>query len=167
MDKIFKVLDKIEDFLLAAFITAMVIIIFIATVFRFLEISTFSWSEEAARYLMIALIFIGISKGARLNAHFTVSNFVDMAPKSLHKFLFYVRSVIIIVFCGFMSYQMVQFIGNIQRMKQKSPALQIPMWIIYTPLLIGFVGIILRNLQWLFWPETLHLDKNTEEIGEV
>lgn len=166
MDKIFKGLDKIEDFLLATFIMAMVIIIFIATVFRFLEITTFSWSEEAARYLMISLIFIGISKGARLNAHYTVSNFADMAPKSMHKFLFFLRTLIIIAFCGFMSYQMFKFIGNIQRMHQKSPALQLPMWLVYTPMLIGFIGVIIRNLQWLFWPETLHLDK-TEDIVEV
>lgn len=168
MKKIFTVVDRIEEVLLAVFLVAMVVIIFTATVFRFLKISLIaSWSEEATRYLMIASIFIGLSRGTRLNAHFTVNNFVDKAPKSLHRLLFFIRSGIIIAFSGFMSYQMIQFMGNVQRMNQKSPALQLPMWIVYIPIFIGFVGVIVRTLQWLFWPETLHLEEEPEEIGEI
>lgn len=167
MDKLFKKLDQIEDILLAVMIGTMVIVIFVATAFRFLKITTFSWSEELARYLMIGIVFIGISKGSRTNSHFTVSNFVSMLPTGLQRVMFFIRSGIIIAFCSLMTYQTFTYIQRVMQMNQKTPALHLPMWAVYMVMLVGFSGVIIRNLQWMFLPKTLHLDEEDPDIGEV
>jgi C4-dicarboxylate transporter DctQ subunit len=125
----------------------MVVVIFLATFFRFTKLLIIPWSEEVARYMMIWIVFLGIGVGAKKNSHFTVDNFVNMLPSSTNKITYVLRTVIIIGFCGFMTYVSVGLIGKLRVMGQVTPAMQIPTWTMYSAVPVGLTLMVVRTLQ--------------------
>lgn len=145
-----KVLDFFENFeekALSIILSVMVITIFMATFFRFTNIMIIPWAEELARYLMIWLVFLGIGAGAKTNRHFTVDNLVNVFPASTHKAFFILRTVIIVVYCGFISYVGFNLVKALMDMGQTTPALRGPMWFMYSAIPVGLLLMIVRTIQ--------------------
>jgi C4-dicarboxylate transporter DctQ subunit len=145
-----KVLDFFENFeekSLSVILSAMVITIFIATFFRFTKIMIIPWAEELARYLMIWLVFLGIGAGAKTNRHFTVENLVNALPASAHKAFFLIRTAIIVIYCGFISYIGFNLVKSLKIMGQTTPALRGPMWFMYSAIPVGLLLMIVRTIQ--------------------
>ena len=165
MKKFLDVLNKIEDAILASFLAVMVLVIFAETVFRFTGIYTITWSEELARYLMIGIVFLGISRGSRNDSHYGVDNFRKMLPKKMHRPVFLIRTIIVLWFITIIFVQSIYFISGVMRMGQVSPALQIPMWIPYSLIPIGFFAMGLRTIQYIVlnWQS---LDASREDVVE-
>lgn len=147
MKKVLDFLDNFEERAITVILPLMVFVVFMATFFRFTKLMIIPWSEELARYLMVWTVFLGIGVGAKNNAHFTVDNFVNALPKSTHKISFLLRTVIIVGFCGFMTYVSVGLIQKLAAMGQKTPALQLPTWLIYSAIPVGLTLMVIRTLQ--------------------
>lgn len=148
MKKILKFLDNFEENAITVLLPLMVIIIFMATFFRFTKIMIIPWSEEAARYMMIWIVFLGIGVGAKNNTHFTVDNFVNALPKSTNKVTFILRTLIILGFCGLMTYISGGLVSKLYKMGQVTPAMQIPTWVIYSAVPVGLTLMFVRTLQY-------------------
>jgi C4-dicarboxylate transporter DctQ subunit len=147
MKKVLDFLDNFEEKALSIILSAMVITIFIATFFRFTKIMIIPWAEELARYLMIWLVFLGIGAGAKTNRHFTVENLVNALPASAHKVFFMIRTAIIVIYCGFISYVGFSLVKSLKIMGQTTPALRGPMWFMYSAIPIGLLLMIVRTIQ--------------------
>ena len=146
-----RVLNFFEDFeekALTVILSIMVLTIFMATFFRFTKIMIIPWAEELARYLMIWLVFLGIGAGAKTNRHFTVDNLVNAFPAFTHKTFFIIRTAIIVIYCGFISYVGFSLINSLRIMGQTSPALRVPIWFIYSAIPIGLLLMIVRTIQY-------------------
>ncbi len=161
MKKILKFLDNFEENAITVLLPCMVIIIFIATFFRFTKIMIIPWSEEAARYMMIWIVFLGIGVGAKNNAHFTVDNFVNALPESTKKYTFMLRTLIILGFCGFMTYVSVGLVSKLLKMGQVTPAMQLPTWIVYSAMPVGLTLMLVRTLQYAI---RKFVDENAQEV---
>ena len=148
MKKVLDFLDNFEERAITAILPLMVFVVFMATFFRFTKLMIIPWSEELARYLMVWIVFLGIGVGAKNNAHFTVDNFVNALPKSTHKATFILRTIIIVGFCAFMTYVSVGLISRLALMGQKTPALQLPTWAIYSAIPVGLSLMVVRSLQY-------------------
>ena len=59
-----KKFNTLEEYILAVLLPIMVIIVFLGTLEVFGSFSM-AWYEEAARYIMIWMVFIGIGAGAK------------------------------------------------------------------------------------------------------
>ena len=143
-------LDRIEEYVLVITMPLMLLFIFMATIFRYFELGSLTWAEEAARYLMIWLAFAGISLGFKKNIHLGLSFFVGRFPENTQKIFHFIRTILIVVFGGLLSYNTYLIIGNQLRNPQISPALGMPMWQIYSAVLFGSIMIIIRTLQMTF-----------------
>lgn len=160
MKKIIDFLDNFEERVITVILPLMVIVVFMSTFFRFTKLMVIPWAEELARYLMIWIVFIGIGAGAKTNSHFTVDNFVMAMPKSTHKFFFILRTAIIVGFSGFMLFNSYNLLTKLQKMKQVTPALRWPTWVMYSAIAVGFLLMIIRTLQYAY--KELKRNKETE-----
>lgn len=142
-----RVLNNLEEYLIAVFLPAMCLIVFVNTVGRYTGALSIPWAEEAARYLMIWLVFLGIAAAAKHNSHFAVEVLFLLTPKGFHKYARYLISVVVILFCLTVSMLAFKFVGNLHRMGQVSPSLGIPMWLMYSSIPIGCSLMAVRTLQ--------------------
>lgn len=150
MKKFWNFIDNFEEKIITIILPLMVIVVFMATFFRYTKLLVIPWSEELARYLMVWIVFIGIGAGAKTNSHFTVDNFVNSMPRSTHKFFFLLRTVIIVGFASFMLINAGNLIGKLQAMGQTTPALRWPTWMIYSAIPVGLFLLIVRTLQFAY-----------------
>lgn len=108
---ILKTLDKIEDSILIAMFIAMVGVIFLQVIMRFVFNNSSSWSEELGKFLFVWLSWLGISIGHRRNEHIKITLLVDILPHKTKKIFEAISELILIVICGITLYYGIIMIG--------------------------------------------------------
>lgn len=78
-NRIFSILNHIEEIALVAMFAAMVLIIFIQVIMRKLGQSLY-WSEELGKFLFVWISWLGISLGQREGEHIKITMLVDRLP---------------------------------------------------------------------------------------
>ena len=140
-------LKKFEEYIICITFPIMVILVVLATAVRYFQIGSIPWAEEAARYLMIAMVFAGIALGFRDNTHLGMSFIVNSLPESMQKIMIWIRTVLIIAFSILTGYFTLEIIKKQMQFPQASPSMHIPMWIVYSIMLVGSVLMVIRTIQ--------------------
>lgn len=148
MKKVLHILNNLEEYLLAVFLPLMCIIVFVNTVGRYTGTLSIPWAEEAARYLMIWLVFIGIAAAAKKNSHFAVEVFFLITPKVIHKFGRCFILLMVVFFNLTVAGLALNFVKRLHGMEQVSPSLGIPMWLMYSAIPIGCFLMAVRSIQY-------------------
>ena len=143
-----KFIDNFEECLLAVLMPVMCLMVFTNTVGRYTGLISIPWAEEAGRYMMIWMVFIGVAAAAKRNAHFSVQLIFLITPKRLHRYFNLVIMIVVALFCLFVGYLASKFVGNLHRMVQASPSLALPMWTVYLALPVGLLLMALRTIQY-------------------
>jgi TRAP-type C4-dicarboxylate transport system permease small subunit len=155
MKTIKKISDQINDiieYIALVLLFAMVIVVFLQVIFRFVLHNSLSWSEEFARYTMIWLSFLGISIGVKKKAHVGVEIFTNLAKGIFKKVIIIFAYVASFTFFFILIYYGYKIL-SITKM-QTSPSMGISMAIPYSAIFWGaFISFI--HLIVLFW-EDLH-----------
>ena len=133
------ILNRSVENLTAVMLACMVILIFMQIVSREIMSSSFSWTEEVARFLMIWVTFLGASFAFQHGAHIGIEYFKMKLPllfQRLFNILALISSTI------FFLYMIVQGMALVERaMNQTSTALNIPMG--YAYIVIPISGILM------------------------
>ena len=166
--KIIRWLDQhIEELLLTIFSSVMVAVIFIQVVMRQLN-SSLSWSEELARFCFIWLIYLGISYGVKKQRHIKVDVVLVMLNNKWKVILNIISNVLFVVFAIFVIYYGYDIASKLLAFGQKSPALQIPMGLVYMATPVGMGLTLIRLIQNLIKNvRTLQGKEEFEEQTEV
>ena len=128
----------------------MTIIVLIGIVMRFLLKIPNMYGEELSRYLMVYGIFLGIAVGVRSGAHMCVEGVLNRFPPKIERILTIIGKSISIAGYGVMTYCSIVFTIHVYGFGQTSPALGLPMFVMYTALAVGFfLSTIYEGL--LFW----------------
>lgn len=141
--------DHFEEVFLVLFSVIMVIVIFLQVFMRYVMENSLSWSEELARYCFIWLVYIGISYGVKKQRHIKVDVLL-LLFKDKGKLIFNIISNIL--FLGFAIFVVIYGYGMTEKMLQwgqTSPALKVPMGIVYlaAPAGMGLTAIrLIQNL---------------------
>lgn len=143
-----KILNHLEEYIIAILLPLMCLIIFLNTLGRYTGAFSMPWAEEAARYCMIWLVFLGIAAAAGKNSHFAVEVFFLITPKAFHKYLRTVIMLIVVAFCLKISHLSIEFIQRLEAMGQISPSLAIPMWMMYSAIPCGCFLMAVRAIQY-------------------
>ncbi|KXL52772.1 ectoine TRAP transporter small permease protein TeaB [Anaerotignum neopropionicum] len=149
--KFLKWLD--EEFELAIcsiLMVIMTVLIFIQVIMRYVFGSSLVWSEEMARYVFIWLIYLGISYGARVMKHIKIEAALGLFPKKLRPFVIILGDVLFLVFSVVIVYLAYDVVMHQVKLNQKSPAMQIPMWFMYSAPMVGFALTAIRQIQVIF-----------------
>ena len=126
-----------------------------ATVFyqfftRYVLNNSASWTEEIARYLLIATVFTGATIGVAKNNHIQVDFFYKFMPQWLSKFMNTLVDIMRVGFFGaatFLTYQMMEKLGN-----YKMTIVDLPMNLVYGVVLVGFAAMCIRAI----WVMKIH-----------
>lgn len=115
-----------------------------ATVFlqfftRYVLNDSFAWTEEAARYLLIILAFVGIIKCELLDSHIRLE-FIDQLLKKHVQLLKQIAALLSITFFGFMAYSLV--ILAKQTSFQSMVSLPFPKYYLYSIIIAALVCLV-------------------------
>ena len=147
MKRNLSVVDRIEEYGMVILLAVMTIIIFVQVIARYVFRSSIPWSEEIARYLFIWIVYFAISYGVRVNAHIRVDAFITILPKFMEMPVRVFSNVLFMIFSGLMVYYGIKVVSFILASKQVSPALGIPMGLVYMAVPVGFVMTFIRIIQ--------------------
>jgi C4-dicarboxylate transporter DctQ subunit len=147
-----KILDIINSCVSGASFVGMFLVVLVAIAMRFVLKIPFFWGEEAARYFMLVGIYFGMSIAVREKAHLGVDIFVNLLPLRVSRL---VRlAAVVITTAVYLATTKIcwDFMVRIQKGSQTSPAMSIPMWVVYGIVFIGFAMWSLESLV-LIWRE--------------
>jgi TRAP-type C4-dicarboxylate transport system permease small subunit len=120
-----------------------------ATVFyqfftRYVLNNSASWTEEIARYLLIAVVFTGATIGVAKNNHIQVDFFYKFMPAWLSKFMNHFVDIMRIAFFGaatVLTGQMMEKLGT-----YKMTIIDLPMNLVYGVVMAGFAAMFFRAI---------------------
>ena len=126
-----------------------------ATVFyqfftRYVLNNSASWTEEIARYFLIATVFTGATIGVAKNNHIQVDFFYKFMPAWLSKFMNTLVDIMRIAFFGaatVLTLQMMDKLGN-----YKMTIIDLPMNLVYGVVMVGFAAMCIRAI----WVMKIH-----------
>lgn len=152
-----RILDRLEEWLIATFMGLATLVIFLAVVHRYSSsipwvwqytrnIST-SWTQELCIYLFIWMAKFGAAYGVRTGIHVGVDVLVRSLAPAKQKFF-----VVLSLSCGALFTAIIALLGTkfvhfIYVTGQISPDLEMPMWIIYLAIPLGSTLMCYRFLQ--------------------
>lgn len=120
--------------------------VFYQFITRYVMNDSAAWTEEVARYMLIAVVFIGAAIGVAKNNQIQVDFFYRHMPAAMGRWMSRAVDVLRTAFFAaavVMTVQMMLKIGNTTRMT----IVDAPMNIVYGLCLLGFVAMTWRSIQ--------------------
>ena len=111
---------------------------------RYVLNNSAAWTEEIARYLLIAVVFVGAAVGVTKNNHIQVDFFYRFMPKPVARFMALLVDGIRIVFFAaavWLTFLMMKKMGD-----YKMTIIDLPMNLVYGVCLFGFAAMLLRSV---------------------
>lgn len=150
-----KILDflnnKLEMCLCVALMSALALVLGFQVFMRYCMQASLSWSEECARYLFVWLVFIGISYGARMIRHIKIDAGLLCFPKVMRPYVVIFGDVLSLIFSLWVVYFGWSMVKMQLTIGQLSPAMRIPMWLVYSAPMVGFSLTSIRLVQSIFY----------------
>ena len=176
-----RILDRLEEIIIASLIGAATLLIFVAVVQRYLIGVPFlypyfyhfniTWAQELCIYMFVWMAKFGAAYGVRTGIHVGVDVIVNMLqPKYRTKVIMF--GLLAGAFFTFVVGTMgAKFVYELMHTDQVSPDMEIPSWIVYACIPLGSYLMCFRFLQvsWsYFWTGELpHHDATNVDGIEV
>lgn len=145
--KVIRWLDKnFEEFIMSFALWAIVVVMFLQVIMRYVFRASIFWSEELSRYCFIWFAFMGMSHGAYANSHIRL-DFIKVAFPKLERHIDLIGDLLFLIFTIYMIKPGINVMNLLMVKAQPSPAMGIPMHFIYVSLLIGIILALLRIIQ--------------------
>lgn len=146
-----KLLIKAADFVVAVLLTVsasvMIVSTFLQVVFRFVFSAPLYWTEELSRYSFVYIVFIGAAWAGRQGMHLGVDYFTSKLSETARNGLKIVMDVLILAFSLVIVYAGIGVVPV--NLKQLSPALNVPMGVVYAAIPTGFLLLFIYYLNHL------------------
>lgn len=144
---VLKWLDEHFEESILVILLAIISIVMMAQIVARTAFSSMAWPEEFARYCYIWTVFISLGYTIRKGNMLRVGIIMDLLPHKLRKSIEIVTNLIMLVLFVILSYHSIIFTNKVRLTGQLSPAMRIPMWIMYLSTIIGFGLASLRMAQ--------------------
>ena len=135
-----------EGWVALGFFWLLALTVFYQFVTRYVFNDSASWTEEIARYLLIAVVFVGATIGVAKNAQIQVDFFYRHMPPAVGRWLSRAVDVIRVAFFAagvVLTFEMMLKLGSNTRMT----VVEAPMNIVYGVVLLGFAAMTFRSIQ--------------------
>ena len=164
-----KVLDRLEEILIAFLIAGATLLIFVAVTHRYaLDLSAkwhwdaiydrlfkidLSWSQELCIFMFVWMAKFGAAYGVRTGIHVGVDVLVNKLPPPGRKGFIEFGLLAGAFFTGVVGTMGAKFVWEMAHTDQISPDLEAPLWIVYLAIPLGSYLMCFRFLQvaWSFW----------------
>jgi C4-dicarboxylate transporter DctQ subunit len=158
-----RILDRLEEIIIATLIAAATLLIFVAVVQRYLIGVPFlypyfyniniTWAQELCIYMFVWMAKFGAAYGVRTGIHVGVDVIVNMLQPSARKRVIMFGLMAGAFFTFIVGTMGAKFIVELYPTDQVSPDLEMPRWIIFLCVPLGSYLMCFRFLQvaWAFW----------------
>ena len=136
---------KVEKWLFFIAMAVLLFFVFMATLCRYCHLSWPYWSEELSRVLMVWLALLGGGVLCRTGDHFTVNALFMIMPEKVQRVFFAIIQLIVWAFAVLIIYYGIANCIKVSGMNQSSPALQIPMWVLYVVVPICGLSVLIQS----------------------
>ena len=126
---IFKWVDKVSAWLAVLALVVTFALVFLNVIMRYVFGSGFAWSEEGARYALMAVIIMGALEVTHERGHFYVDLLTNAAPKPLLRVLNLLQDALMIGVMGVLTKGSLEM--TVLNWENKTPAMGMPSWIPY------------------------------------
>jgi TRAP-type C4-dicarboxylate transport system permease small subunit len=133
-----------EDWLALAMFWILAVVVFIQFFTRYALNDSAGWTEEIARYLLIAVAFVGAAINVRKNNHIQVDFFYRLLPVKVNRVmstLVDVARVAFLAYCIWLTYALMAKIGS-----SRMAIVDLPMGLVYGFVLAGFALMTWRAI---------------------
>lgn len=142
-----------EDWISFALFWVLAFVVFYQVFTRYFLGDPAGWTEEIARYLLVATVFIGASMVVRRNNHIQVDAFYRWMPRLVARVASTLVDAIRVFFFGYatwLNWLLLERIGD-----QRMAIVDLPMGLVFGAMLFGFALMTMRSLQvtWRHWKQ--------------
>jgi TRAP-type C4-dicarboxylate transport system permease small subunit len=151
-----------EGWIALGFFWILGLIVFYQFITRYVLNDSASWTEEIARYFLIATVFVGAAIGVAKNNHIQVDFFYRYLPSAAARTMATVVDVLRVVFFAtafVLTIQMMLKLGQNARMT----IVDLPMNYVYAVVALGFAAMFVRSL----WVARIHLRRGYTVLERV
>ncbi len=140
-----------EDWITLAVFWILAVVVFYQVFTRYVLNDAAGWTEEIARYLLIAVTFLGGAMSVRKNTHIQVDFVYRFLPHAAGRVMSSFVDAVRIGFFGYavwLTWLLVDRIGN-----QRMAVIELPIGLVFGAMLVGFALMFGRSLQvaWKHW----------------
>ena len=158
---------RIEDWISFAIFWMLALVIFYQFFTRYALNDSASWTEEIARYLLIATAFVGAAMNVRKNNHIQVDFLYRFLPHAAGRALSTAVDVLRILFFGYcvgLTWLLTQKIGS-----SRMAIIDWPIGIVYACVGVGFALMTWRALDvgWANWRRGASVLERPELADEI
>ena len=167
--KFLKWLDRyLEEAILVIFLILIACIMMFQVVVRYAFKNPLPWPEEFCRYCFVWSAMLATGYCIRKGSMLRVDMVINMFPRPVAAALDVVSKILAVAFCCIMFMPSWEVMQNSLKIGQLSPAMQMPIWILYLSAPLGFFSGIIRGIQSVILTlmELKNGDKKTIEGGE-
>ncbi len=143
----------VEAWVALLFFWALGLTVFYQFFTRYVLNDSAAWTEEIARYLLIATVFTGAAIGVAKNNHIQVDFFYRFMPRAVSRLMGLLVDLLRIVFFAMatlLTWQMMNKLGS-----YKMTIVDLPMNIVYAVVMAGFAAMTVRAI----WVMRIHLQR--------
>jgi C4-dicarboxylate transporter DctQ subunit len=158
-----KMLDRLEEWLIAFLMAGATTVIFVAVVHRYaaalpipvvqdwlLKINL-SWAQELCIYMFIWMAKFGAAYGVRTGIHVGVDVLINRLPRRQRAKVIVFGLLAGALFTGVVGTLGAEFVWDIAHTQEVSADLELPMWIVYLAIPCGSYLMCFRFLQVTWW----------------
>lgn len=165
--KVLKWLDEhFEEYLLVIFLVLIACVMMLQIVMRYVFKASLSWAEEFTRYCFVWSVFLSISFSIKKGSMLKIDAVTSLMPKKVQKLLGILVEIIVLVFLGVLLVNSQDVIKSLIKSGQKSPAMELPMYYVYSASIVGFSLGVFRSIQSIF-KSVIALFRGTSKRLEV
>ena len=158
-----RILDRLEEIIIASLMGAATLITFITVVHRFLVDVPFlypylfwinlTWSQELCIYMFIWMAKFGAAYGVRTGIHVGVDVLIKRLKDGPRKWVILFGLMGGVAFTAIVGTMGAKFVIELMNTDQVSPDMEIPSWIVYACIPLGSYLMCFRFLQvaWNYW----------------
>ena len=158
-----RILDRLEEILIASLMAAATVLIFVAVLHRYGSGISFlypvlhqihlSWAQELCIYMFVWMAKFGAAYGVRTGIHVGVDVLVNMLRPSIRKNVILFGLLCGAFFTAVVGTMGAKFVYGLIDTDQTSPDLELPSWIVYLAIPLGSYLMCFRFLQvaWAFF----------------
>jgi len=158
-----RILDRLEEILIASLMAAATLLIFISVLHRYGSGVSFlypimhqirlSWAQELCIYMFIWMAKFGAAYGVRTGIHVGVDVLINQLSENIRAYVILFGLLCGALFTGIVGTMGAKFVIELMSTDQVSPDLELPSWIVYACIPLGSYLMCFRFLQvaWAFW----------------
>lgn len=146
----FRIINGIEEAIIAILLASMTLLVFGEVVLRFGFGTGLMWAQELTLHLSAWMVLFGVSYGIKVGSHIGVDALVKILPPLARRIVGGIAVAACLFYTGLFIKGSWVYLAKMHKIGIELDDMPIPKWIAHSILLIGMVLIAIRLLM-LLW----------------